>query len=287
MIEGIFDISNDGYHEMEGISRSAISELKKSPLHYWEKFINPERCKDKKTSPAMAIGSAVHCLVMEPEKFDLDFAIEKKVDGRTNSGKEYKSKFSIENKGKTIIGEDDYSTAKNISAAIIDHPKAYCFMTGDFCVEKSLFWIDKDSGMRCKARPDIWNKSLNLICDIKTTRDASAGFFSRSAIDHDYHIQAAMQIDAVYELTGEIIEYFTFIAAPNDPPHRPYIYNLSKDAIEAGRKEYKEALIVIKECMRRNKWTEDRDSVCDLFFSDYQLNSRTIQNLSEIYQCQI
>lgn len=286
-IYGTFDISNERYHEMPGISRSAISELKKSPLHYYEKYLSPHKPEEKKSSPAMSIGSAVHCLVLEPHNFSSAFSVCTKVDGRSKEGRKYNESFRKLSAGKIILNEEEYKIALNISESILKHPRASSFLAGNISVEKSLFWEDKDSGLVCKARPDLWNKDFNLVCEIKTTRNASEEYFSRVAIEENYHIQAAMQIDAIKAIKGNEIEYFTFIAAPNEPPYMPYVYNMPLEVIEIGRREYKQALMIIKICHEREKWTEDRDSVVELNFNDYLLRSNKLYKLAESYQCQI
>ncbi|MDQ8040096.1 MAG: hypothetical protein REH83_06790, partial [Rickettsiella sp.] len=39
MEPGIYDISNEAYHQGPGISRSALMKFKRSPYHYWYEYI--------------------------------------------------------------------------------------------------------------------------------------------------------------------------------------------------------------------------------------------------------
>jgi hypothetical protein len=38
--DGVYDIQNDLYHGSYGLSRSALCEFKKSPWHYWHKYLS-------------------------------------------------------------------------------------------------------------------------------------------------------------------------------------------------------------------------------------------------------
>lgn len=283
---GIHDISNDEYHKSKGISRSAISELKKSPLHYWEKFINPEPKKDEEKPIFLNLGSAVHTLVLESEKFNETFAVMESVDLRTTKGKEYKKSFEETSKGKIILREDDYLLACKISKEIISHPTVNEILSGAFSVEKSVFWVDEHTGLMCKARPDIWSHSLDTIFDLKTTNDASPENFIYSIKKYNYHIQAAMQLDAIMKNTGEVIDCFSIIAAPTESPHKPYIYVLDKDTIEQGRREYTDALKLLKACLDNKKWDLEREKITTISLPAYSLNTNPFHSLMEIYQCQ-
>jgi len=283
---GIYDLPIREYHKLKAISRSAISELKKSPLHYWEKFINPEP-KEEKSHPALNLGNAVHTLVLEPEKFLDEFAVMEKVDLRTTKGKEYQKLFDENSQGKIILKEEDYLLAKNISQEILNHPSVSVILKDSFSVEKSIFWIDEDTELVCKARPDIWSHSLGVIFDIKTTNDASPENFMYSIRKYNYHIQAAMQIDAIFKNTGEMVKGFSILAAPTEAPHKPYIYMLDDDTIKQGRYEYQSALKIIKKCMDNNRWDLDREEVIPIGMPHFSLNTNPFFKLMEIYECQI
>lgn len=281
MKPGIYDIKNHEYHSCEGISRSAISEFKKSPLHYWYNYLNPEKPKKEETK-SMRIGSAVHCLVLEPAIFDDEFIVSRKF-GRKKKDKEDKAQFEIINAGKILLSEDEYRDAKEIAISIIEHPHTEKFLSGSFSVEKSIFWIDEESEILCKARPDIWQKDIEVICDIKTTNDASLDSFTYSVRKSNYHIQAAMQIDAIFATTGSKVETFCILAAPNEKPYKPYIYVLDENVIELGRKEYKNALKLLKKCTETNKWDLEREQPLNVL---HHLEKPLLHTLMEIYECQ-
>jgi len=285
MEPGIYDISNAEYHASEGISRSAISEMQKSPLHYWEKYLMPDREKQDPTA-AMILGSAVHTLVLEPHNFDQEFAIFIKSDEHPNTkiAREHKASFYESSRGKQIITKEDFEKAEKMANAALSHRKVAQILNKAH-VEKSLYWVDSELGLLCKSRPDIWNKELNIVGDLKTTSDSTPASFHKAVKDGNYHIQAAMQVDAIRALTGKAPDDFIFIAIQNNAPYKPYIYRLEEEAIDLGRSEYKDALRVFKRCIEINHWSVDRETVLPLFFRNFQKES-TFYKLIEVYQCQ-
>jgi len=283
--QGIYEnISNQEYHGSIGVSRSAISELKKSPLHYWDSYINSEK-PEKKETQAMNIGSAVHCLILEPEKFNDNFAIIPDYNPYTNEGKKFKRDFYDLNKEKIILKNDEYEKSEIMSESVKRHKKAKKFLEGNYKVEQSIFWKDEETDILCKARPDLWHLDLNLICDLKTSADPIPKSFSKTIKENCYHIQAAMQIDAILKTTGHKIDQFCFIVIPNSRPFVPYIYVIGEEVISLGRKEYKDALKILKKCQEENNWEIDRESVIGLEIPYYDLRANTFSMLKEICKC--
>ena len=56
------------YHAIKALSNSSLSVLKRSPTEFYKRFIAGEM-KGQETD-AMFLGSAVHMLALEPERFD-------------------------------------------------------------------------------------------------------------------------------------------------------------------------------------------------------------------------
>jgi hypothetical protein len=287
MKEGIYDISNSEYHSSQGISRSGISALKKSPLHYWDEYINSEK-PERKSSPAMNLGSAVHTLILEPEKFFDEFCIMEEFEefnARTKLGRSYKKEFYNANEGKIILKPAEYKAAERMAESVKRHKTASKLLQGKYVVEQSIFWTDDDTGVLCKARPDLWHHDLNVICDLKTSADPVPDAFARTIKESCYHIQAAMQVDAILKTTGQMIDLFCFVVIPSTRPFVPYVYIIGDEIISLGRQEYKDALKIFKICKEKNRWDLERQSSIGLGLPYYAKKSNSFTTLSEIYQC--
>lgn len=235
---GIYDIENHEYHNSDGISRSGVMLFKKSPLHYWNKYQNPDRHSDTMT-PQMIMGSAVHTYIMEPTKFYDQYYIEEKIDRRTKEGKDRSERLQLLNMGKQGISADMFDQIERMNESFHNNEYASAFLK-DAQIEKSIYWEDVHSGVLCKARPDIWKN--NVICDIKTTQDASLKAFQGSMAKYGYHIQAAMIQDGLHHAQNIRITDYIFIAIETVEPYAIGIYILDQDAIQKGHNEYKQII---------------------------------------------
>jgi hypothetical protein len=64
------------YFEIPAISNSSLSILNYDPSYYYKVYISKE-IEDKKESPALTLGSLVHCLMLEPDKISERYVISK------------------------------------------------------------------------------------------------------------------------------------------------------------------------------------------------------------------
>ncbi|URN11311.1 PD-(D/E)XK nuclease-like domain-containing protein [Streptomyces radiopugnans] len=70
---------------------------------------------------------------------------------------------------------------------------------GTGIAERSIYWTDPATGVRCRCRPD-WLRTLpglTLCVDYKTCRDASPEAIAKAIRDHAYHQQDPWYIDGI------------------------------------------------------------------------------------------
>ena len=145
---GVYQITNNEYHSSAGISRTGIMEFRRTPKHFWNRYINPEY-KPKEKTISLEFGGAVHPFILEPEKF-----------------------------------EEEYSSIKQIRDNLFNDKQAKALLTGAR-YEHSIYWIDPETQLLCKCRPDIWHE--NFIVDLKTTKNASYRAFQSDFYHYGYH----------------------------------------------------------------------------------------------------
>ena len=244
------NMSNDDYHgDKASISRSGIVEFMRSPFHYWNTYLNPDR-PVKEPTEAVIFGSAFHMMILEPHLFVEQYAIRPEgINRTTTKGKLAYAEFEIEAKGKTIIKHEQFELLKNMQRSIQSHQQAWDLIE-NARYELSYFWKDENSGVLCKARPDILHS--NMIVDLKTIADASPKSFQKAMISHCYHLQGAMQIDGVYHCSNVKIDDFICMCVEKTYPFAVGIYLIEKEAIERGRIKYKEILLDIKIALAHN-----------------------------------
>jgi len=214
------------YHAIDALSASGAKHLLRSPAHYLA-----QKEKPMEPTAAMRLGTAVHTMILEPEKADIEIARAPKVDKRTKVGKETLELFEREHQGKLILEADVYDKAAAIADAVYKHPVARELLQGGEA-EASMLWEAHD-GIPCKARFDYYKG--DGIVDIKTTQDASPDGFSRNIAGFKYHMQAAHYLQGYREVTGWDADHFTFIAVESEPPYAVAIYRLDDASLVSGR----------------------------------------------------
>lgn len=248
---GIYnDLSGKDYHSSFGISKSGLDKINQSPFHYLYNLQFP----DEQTK-AMRIGSALHTMVLEPEKFDLEFIVPSlPINARTKEGQA--AKKALESSGKTVLSIDEHQLVISMTKAIRNHPGANALLSNGFA-EQSIFHKHSDLEVLCKVRPDyrkITKLGKHIIVDVKTTDDASREEFIRKIVSFRYHVQAGYYWDIVEEATNIPVDEFIFVAVEKNPPHGVALYSCDWYTITTGRYEYLQNLAKYKECLHGGYW---------------------------------
>lgn len=246
------DISNERYHGSAGTSSSQLKTLMEhTPAHLAYGLMHP-------TEPTanMALGTAVHSLVLEPDKFNDDIAVMPNINKRTNAGKQELAIFEAENKGKTIISEDQLETAKKMAARVWEH-ESLKLLFDDIVVESSVYgWyrsMDPDDGeeyrQMLKVRPDAIPRAYPILIDLKTTNDGTYSGFQKSIQNFYYHLSAAMYLQMcndckpLLDETGfHAFTKFVFVCIENKPPYEVSSYEMSPEYMEIGKKLFRMAV---------------------------------------------
>lgn len=243
MRPGIYtNLSNEQYHAAEGISKSGLDLIARSPYLYRHR-------QAVEQTKAMLIGSAVHCAVLEPALFPHRYTVAPAADGRTKAGKELLARFAEDNAGKTILPPADYEQVVAMANATWIHPAARNILTGGQA-ETSIF--QDHHGALCKVRPD-WITE-DLLVDVKTTVDASPEAFSKACWNYRYHVQAALYLDVANAAMGDRFNSFVFIAIEKAAPYQVAVYVADAAMVEAGRVVYHHDLETYRRCVETDTW---------------------------------
>jgi hypothetical protein len=240
--------SSEAYFKSEGTSSSTLKKIhQKTLLHALS--IKTEQ------SPAMILGSAIHCAILDPERYDSDFLISPKFDKRTSAGKAAFADFERLSDGKTIIDEEMAEKIKGIKNSVLTHPIAKEMLSSGEA-EYSYYSEDSETGLKTKCRPDYHNS--DALIDLKTTLDASYEGFSRQIGNMGYHIQAAFYLDVFNKSQSLNYKDFYFIAVENTAPYAVAIYRLNSEQIEHGRIAYRSAIKQLSEYLKSGETSEER-----------------------------
>lgn len=253
------DLSNDSYHAMPELSSTQIKDVLRTPAHFYTKHM----AVDKKThapTQTMLLGTVVHTLVLESDKFDAEYAISEKFDRRTKQGKADAAEFETANINKTVIDGDLHSQAKLMADNILKHPVARLLKLPAMIPEASIFYTDAETELDCRIRPDYHLPPCEqfphgLIVDLKTTDNASYNAFNRTIINFGYHISAAMYCDGFMQLYDtEEPPAFLWLIGERDAPYATICYEPDFSTMQKGDDKKCEALQILAECMADNVW---------------------------------
>jgi hypothetical protein len=258
-----FSGTDNEYHaDKEHISASALKKLKVSPAHFKEE-------EETEETEAMIFGSAYHCYVLEPERFEEEYyvfsdqAICEVLIGEgyksPRSTKAYKEWEESEWRvigNKKVINKDLFEHIKAMRQRLMSYPYTKMLLTNGINEQGYMGEIETEAGpVKIKFKPDKVNDKKKIIIDLKTTIDASAEGFPRHAADLDYHIQAAFYSDLMERVSGDNRPYtFFFIAQEKKKPYAFNVFECSPQFISQGRFEYEMLLQLFKYCTDNNTW---------------------------------
>ena len=256
MKQGIYyDISNEDYHNGEGVSKSNLDDIAKCPAIYQWKKKAPE-CEEKKQ--ALNMGTALHCLLLEPDEFDKRFIVPESINRRTNTGKDEFKKMvelaAINN--QLLITSEERDKLLLMRNSIFAHPTAKKLLEMEGYYESSIYWIDDETQILCKIRPDkfVMNEKTSMIIDIKKTNDIEN--FGKSIELYRYHVQDAMYCEGYKKQFG-IFPHFVFIAVSETIDCGRYpvrVFVLDDYDKEIGYQLFRRDLNSYAECIKNNTW---------------------------------
>jgi exodeoxyribonuclease VIII len=238
-------------------------------MEFKMRYVDDPPTLPPKESDAFAMGHAVHCLALEPEKMDERFVVTPKIDRRTKEGKLQAIIFERDNEGKIVLTLEEYQDAIACVQALNNHAEFATIMAQPRRVEVP-FEFDL-FGHKFKAKPDAIIDSMKLIVDIKTTDDASPDRWKWSAVDYGYHRQAWIYRGAI-ELSHAnkepVTESYRFIFAVVEKPKPSTrgipptvaLYELDSDTMRMGCEDTFALVREYETRLETNNWQQPYSS---------------------------
>lgn len=242
-------MNNADYHAHPAYSKSQLDLVRQSPA-----MLQWSRKAPRDESEAAEIGTAFHCLLLEPAEFAARYVVAPKFNLRTNQGKDDAAFFAAENKDRIILPAEDMGMIQAMHDSAMAHPEVAALMALPGESESSIFWTDPHTGLPCRARPDRWARSAGVMMDVKTIDKAEQ--FHWSVRDYRYDVQDAFYTDGA-RYSGSPVEVFLFIVVGKHRSmgrHPVRVIQLDDTSRARGRAEYIEDLQTILECERTGIW---------------------------------
>lgn len=227
------DMTNEEYHAHHALSSSDVKMVYTKTLAHW-------KAKEYKRTAAFDLGTAVHAMLLEPEKNLVRCGPE------TRRGNAWKDAYAeAEAEGAVLLPEAEYNVANAMREAVL-YTKAANSLVSDpnMLAEQSIF-ADHTSGQQIKCRPDGLIAEKGIIFDIKTTQDASPRGFAREVEKYAYSLQASFYLTCA-NLAGIEVDRFIFVAVEKDGDYQVGCHELDPEYMLWANDRVNETLDLIK-----------------------------------------
>lgn len=252
---GIVDgMAHDDYLNIDALSSSGCKVLERSPAHFLA-----SRTYRKPPTAQMEIGTAVHTIVLEPERASSIVCLPD-FNTRTKDGRAERDAWvAALPAGSLAFDQDAHARIHAAAYAVRQHPGASRLLA-DGKRERSMFWRDSKLRIPCKSRLD-WHREDGGIVDVKTTADASPAAFERSIANFGYHIQAAFYWVGVEHVLDRSPAFWSFVCVEVEPPFAVACYVLDVDAIRVGMRTVDKCLARYAQCVASGQWPGYPDTI--------------------------
>lgn len=239
----VANMPNEAYHAYEGISKSGLDLIARSPAHY-------AHAAKREPTRHMVIGTAIHTALLEPERFESDYLLLREVTDRRSS--EYKQAIKVHDPELVLTGKEA-DHVSGMQESVYSNPCAAILLEAPGWCELSAFVECPVTGVLIRARYDKIIEG-GVLVDLKKTQDIEYSAFQRSVGRYRYHVQDAFY-SRVYELiTGEKPKSFKFLCVEEQSPHASKIYSLDDEAKLVGARHALKDANVYADCNKRGEW---------------------------------
>jgi hypothetical protein len=249
LAEVLFNQSEFDYRREEGVNQSSLKKILDSPAHY------KAALKNKLIpTPAMEMGTALHCLSLDGrKKFEASYIM--KPEGlslATKAGKEWKAEVGRK-KVLNTGGKDDPWNSVQGMATSLERLAWFDPSQKDYIKhnEISVYWDWE--GVKCKGRLDRVLVDEGIVLDLKTTDSVDPETFLKKVVNLGYDFQAAYYARAAEEAFGKPFK-FIFVAVERKAPFTVDLFEVSPDMMAEGMAKCTAALRLYKTCSETEEW---------------------------------
>lgn len=269
-------------HPEHFLTRSSLMMFRSCPAKWkagWE----------SKETDATEWGSLMDCLILTPNRFAVDYAVEPetviatKKMGCVKSG-EYKAGDEVPynplcaeakewkreqvKANRIILSRKDMDEADQAKAillgderisGVVESSERQVMVVGEYHDPETKLVVPVRTLIDLVPMKD--SRFHSDLADFKTARSAHPRTWEREADMRDYDAQAAMSLDLFNVATGEERISFLHVIQENTHPWQPARRLFEQELIELGRLKITSALAFYCRCLKDNRWPDwDDDS---------------------------
>ena len=253
---------------IEYLSKPRICEMKKSPRHYWWRYIKGNEPDD---TEAKRYGRLVDWALLAPNEFLRRYVVKPKFKGKgaKKSMAEWAKSLS---KDAIVLTEADAQDVANQIDALYSHPRASKLLSNG-TPQVHTYYHDHEFKDH-NGNPIFWYgimdffRSGNFIVEVKTAADARWWNFNRDAYKYDYHIQLYLYRRWVMGITGQMPD-MAMVVLEKGGPYNVQIYEIPERWFEHANYEVTLAIQSYNECRATNTWPGYSKDPIKLPFPNY------------------
>ena len=189
----------------------------------------------------MAFGSLIHCLLLQPNEFNNQFAVMSNIDRRTKDGKAAYEAFLLSAEGKEVITEEQYEEANNLVNKVISEP--HIAQAIQNCNRFEHEWRADINGIPFRGFFD--GEADDYILEVKTANDASPKTIINDFYNRQYHIQAGLYS----QVSAKPIKY---LIIETTSPFNIVLADADHAFVDYGMKEAVKNINAFKVCLENN-----------------------------------
>lgn len=255
---------------------------------------------EREESDSMRLGTLAHIALLEPHAWDRSVVVlpedapkdlrhhrdAKKPSEATLAAIKWWDDFEAEAASRRIITPAERDAAQGMAKAVLFkldriaaiHGGINPFSHPDGVFESSLFWIDENTGVKCRCRPD-WmlhggKDGPNFIIDLKSTQSSRPQAFDKSTENYRYDVSAAFYSDGFKAVFGVEPDAYLLVCPEKKAPHITTVRIATPEIIRRGREAYKADLAGIAKCERTGEWPDYGDDFIPMALPSWAKESR-------------
>ena len=230
------------------VSASMLKVYRRSTALYHAKYVGGT-LPPETTTRALEFGSAAHAAILEPDRLGEMVAVAPYCDRRTKAGREEFAAFEREHAGKAIITGPEHDQLQRMVASVRRCSLARVLLdAADRLIECPIIWNDVETGLGCKAKPDLWLPQIGAVVDLKTATGVTAWEFARSITQFGYWLSEA------HYRAGTQADRYVFLVVDKNPPFEVAVYELDRPSVERASIRWRETVNQLATTLESGDW---------------------------------
>ena len=251
-------VPDDTYHhDWDACNHSRLKQMQRSAKRCRHMIDHPEIKED---TDSQILGKAIHCAILEPERFDASYAakpdeVYPPPKGARNRKAYQTEKANLEVAGYQLLDLPDFDGIRDLRDRFFDEPsRALDLVKSATGTEVSYVIQHPETDTICKIRPDLEARGAKMQVDVKTSRSADVRAFEAEIAKWSYHTSTMFYMDLLQHFEPDEWRHHCFLVLENTAPWEYQVLTLEPAAMMIGQEEYLRWLRYYAQCVEDDLW---------------------------------